>query len=159
MASPSGLFSLFDNAVKRFLPTQVSTSPAPGVPEPALTALAAVLVHVARVDGVIVKRERDYLVNVLVDRFGLQPADAGALLEKAQDAEQDPVGIVGVLRPLRREMDREERKRLIRTAWDVARVDGAVHAFEDDAIWRSARLLDLTEPEITALREEALAGR
>ncbi|MGI6244701.1 MAG: TerB family tellurite resistance protein [Pseudochelatococcus sp.] len=149
---------MVDNAVRRFLSRPASTSPAAATPEPVLMALAAVLVHVARVDGVIVKREQDYLVAALVERFGLPPADAQALLARAQDAERDSIGIAAVLRPLRRELDREERKRLIRIAWGVARSDGAVHAFEDDAIWRSARLLDLSESEIAALREEAAAN-
>lgn len=152
MASPMGLFSLLDNAVRHFLPTRLS----PGATSPGILALAAVLVHIARADGVIVKPEHDYLIALLVDHFGLLPGQARLLLEEAEAADRDAIGLVSLLRPLRRELDRDERKRLIRVAWGVARADGVVHSFEEDMIWRSARLLDLSENEIASLREEEL---
>lgn len=153
MAIPAGLFGLLDNVVRHFLPSKAI----PGAASPGLLALAAVLVHIARADGVIVKSEHDYVISLLVERFGLLPAQAHALFDEAEAADRESIGLVALLRPLRRTLDRDERKRLIRAAWGVARIDGAVHAFEDDMIWRSARLLDLTEAEISALREQELA--
>ena len=41
-------------------------------------------------------------------------------------------------------------------AYRVAAVDGFVHEFEDDLVWRIGRLLGLDEGAIAAIREDAL---
>ena len=50
----------------------------------------------------------------------------------------------------------EDRPRLLAMAYRVAAVDGFVHEFEDDLVWRIGRLLGFGEDDIAAIREDAL---
>lgn len=150
--SKGRLFSLFDGALQR-LSGEVGSLPGS---KAGAVAVATLLIHIARVDGNIVRREYDYLVTLLEQRFGLSAAQARNVLAYADEQEKEALNIAAYVRPLRRELNREERKKLILAAWDVARCDGTVHDFEEDVIWRSARLLDLDEAEIDDLRAQAM---
>jgi uncharacterized tellurite resistance protein B-like protein len=117
-------------------------------------AVAALLVHVARVDGRIVEAERARVTELLAARYGLDEVDAerlaargGALSRGAQLA--DLVEAVG-RGPL------EERRWLLAMAYKVAATDGAVEEFEEDLIWRAGRLLGFDDAAVRAIRAEAI---
>ncbi|MGO4571961.1 TerB family tellurite resistance protein [Microvirga sp. 2TAF3] len=50
----------------------------------------------------------------------------------------------------------DERPRLLALAYRVAAIDGVVHEFEDDLIWRMGRLLGLSAETLAAIKGEAL---
>jgi uncharacterized tellurite resistance protein B-like protein len=41
-------------------------------------------------------------------------------------------------------------------AYRIAALDGYLHEFEEDLLWRIGRLLGLSDSEVVALREKAL---
>jgi uncharacterized tellurite resistance protein B-like protein len=117
-------------------------------------AVAALLVHVARVDGSLGTLERDRLLRLFKDRFGLEEARAGRLIERAKnldDATPDVADLVEAVGS-----DPGERRRVLRMAYAVAVADGRLHEFEDDLVWRVGHLLGCSESEITVERRLAL---
>jgi uncharacterized tellurite resistance protein B-like protein len=118
--------------------------------------VAALLILIARADGRTLKVEEEGLRVLLGSRFGLTREQAERLLDHASEIE-------GTLDPSTTLIDRiaqdvafEDRPRLLALAYRIAAIDGAVHDFEDDLIWRTGRLLDLSDVEMAAIKADAL---
>jgi uncharacterized tellurite resistance protein B-like protein len=116
-------------------------------------AAAALLVHAASADGTVSAAERQTLEAGLRREFGLAPAEASRLFQTAKARDEEAVDLYAFTSVLKRRLDEPARQRLIRMMWELVLVDGAVHEFEDNTIWRVAELLGV------ASRERMLAKR
>ena len=129
---------------------------APAVDDEHLAA-TALLVHVARADGVLAEVETDRLRGIVRKSFAGSDADADALIARARafDAETRDMTVLTEL--IGREGSADERVRLLAMAWSVAGADGAIHEFEEALVWRLGTLLGLDEAAIAAARGTAQA--
>lgn len=131
-----------------------------GTDDPAETgehlSVAALLILVARADGRMLKVEEEGLRVLLGSRFGLTREGVERLLAHAAEVEGTLDPSTTLVDRLLQDVSVEDRPRLLALAYRIAAIDGTVHEFEDDLIWRTGRLLDLSEGEIAALRAEAL---
>lgn len=129
---------------------------APDLPDEHLAA-AALLVHVARVDGIIAEGERRSLLAFLQTNYGFEPASAQALLSRADrlDLEVDDVG--SLVEMLGHEGHGLDRARLLGMAYRVAAADGGLAEFEEDLLWRLGHLLGFDDHEIADARERNIA--
>lgn len=117
-------------------------------------AATALLVHVARADGVLDPAEAERLTRLVRSRFAATEAEATALIARAAafDAEtRDMSSLVELIG----EGDTEERERILAMAWSVAGADGDVHEFEEALVWRLGKLLGLDETAIGRARDGA----
>lgn len=119
---------------------------------------AALLVHAAAIDGAVSDVERDKLVVLLKQRFDLDDAAAGELVEQAVDAEQKAIDLYHFTHRINRTLDESGRLRMIEMMWTVAYADGAISEFEDNLIWRVADLLGVSSTERIALRRRVAAA-
>jgi uncharacterized tellurite resistance protein B-like protein len=130
-------------------------------PQPVLAApdearaLAALLMHVARVDGTLAPAERRQLVEALAQRFSLPATEAERLAEAGDEIAMRGEGLDGLATILGGEPAREERVHLLSLAFSVAAADGTLHELEDDWSHRLGQILGLTEAEIAMARAEA----
>ena len=106
-------------------------------------AIAALLVHVATVDGVLLDSENDALAKLLSDRFGLGRIAALSLMSSARKADSEANDFSGFAAELKRRLDIGERRQVIDLMWSIARADGEVHEFEEALIARVAGVLDI----------------
>lgn len=123
----------------------------------ALLSTAALLVLVTKVDGRLRPSELAGLSAFLGSRFGLTPEGVGEVLDEARaiTEEADPATLAErILHDLRA----PDRARLVALAYRMAILDGEVHEFEEDLIWRVARLLGIEEGDLAAIRRDALAA-
>ena len=131
-----------------------------GTDDPAETgehlSVAALLILVARADGRMLKVEEEGLRVLLGSRFGLTREGVERLLAHAAEVEGTLDPSTTLVDRLLQDVSVEDRPRLLALAYRIAAIDGTVHEFEGDLIWRTGRLLDLSEGEIAALRAEAL---
>lgn len=121
-------------------------------------AAAALLVHVARVDGTLAPVERERLARLLVGRFARTEAEAEALIARAIDIDDETRDVADLVAMIGRDASETERRSLLGMAWAVAAADGRVHEFEDDLVWRLGQLLGFEEAQITTARAVALAA-
>ena len=130
---------------------------APHLPDEHLAA-AALLVHVARVDGLIQDGERRSLLTFLETSYGLDGASAGALLARADrlDREIDDVG--SLVEMLGHEGHGVDRTRLLGMAYRIAAADGGLAEFEEDLLWRLGHLLRFDDAAIADIREQNVAA-
>jgi uncharacterized tellurite resistance protein B-like protein len=121
-------------------------------------AAAALLYHVVAIDGVVSASERQLLAKLLKDRFGLDDADTAALLRAGEAADKEAVDLYGFTSLLKRRLEQADRERIIEMMWELVFVDGSLHEFEDNVIWRVAELLAVPSQTRIRLKQEVRGG-
>ncbi len=117
-------------------------------------AAAALLVHVAEIDGFFDPSERRSLLLLLQQRFDLDSKAAGRLLAAAQKSDHEAVDLYGFTSILQQSMSLPERRRVIEMMWTIAYADGDAQEFEEKIIWRVSELLGVSANDRVALRRK-----
>ena len=117
-------------------------------------AATALLVHVARADGILDPAESERLVRLVRHHYAGTDAEAQALIARAGAFEAQTRDMASLVELIDRE-DAEERAGLLAMAWSVAGADGEVHEFEEALVWRLGALLGLDEAAIAGARSRA----
>ncbi|MGD9542269.1 TerB family tellurite resistance protein [Methylocystis sp.] len=118
-------------------------------------AAAALLVHIASVDGDFDDSEKARIRQLVEARFGLEGDEAAELIQAARESEADAVDLYRFTSVLKRRLDEEGRRQIVGMLWDMAHADGAVHEFEENVVWRVAELLGVSTRDRVELRREA----
>lgn len=126
-------------------------------PDDFRVAAAALLIHVASIDGVFSEAERDTLRDILRRRFSLDDASIDALIDEASAVEREAIDLYGFTAKLNRVLDAADRERMVGAMWDVVFADGKATEFESNLIWRAADLLGVSRETRIALRQQAEA--
>lgn len=116
-------------------------------------AVAALLVHLAAVDGVTGPEETAAIKGALQDHFGLSEDDVDRLVREAtrRDAESvDFYAFTTILSGL----PLNERIEIVRMMWAVVFADSTVHELEDNVVWRIAELIGIDARTRTTIRAQ-----
>lgn len=132
-------------------------APAPTrLPEPdARLALAALLVRVARTDGLYAIEEVERIEKILMARHHIGPFEAAKLRSEAEDLESQAPDTVRFTRSLKVAVPLEERAGILQALWSVALSDGERDSSEDQQMRLLANLLGLTDVESALARKRA----
>lgn len=122
-------------------------------------AAAALLVHVAAIDGEVTPVERERLHAVIKQRFGLDEAATDELVAEATQAEQQAVDLYHFTSLINRSLDEAGRLRIVEMMWEIVYADGRVTEFEDNLLWRAADLLGISSRERIELRRQVAGER
>lgn len=118
-------------------------------------ALAALLVRVARTDGLYAAEEVERIDRVLSRLHGLDPFAAARLRTDAEELEREAPDTVRFTRALKEATELADRSELLVALWSVALVDGLREAHEDRLMRLVANLLGLTDVESALARQKA----
>ena len=121
-------------------------------------AAAALLVHVAGIDGAIKDTEQAKLHAVLKQHFDLDDATTDQLVAQATAAEHESVDFYRFTSRLTHALDEVTRARIVEMMWQIVFADGAKTEFEDNLVWRASDLLGISQNERIALRDR-VAGQ
>lgn len=116
-------------------------------------AVAALLVHLVSVDGVIDAAEQDRLKDVLKARFSLSDKETSELIAIANERDKEAVDLYGFTSVLKRELDEAGRIEIIEMMWKLVFADGEIHEFEDNLVWRVAELLGVSRRDRIRMRQ------
>jgi uncharacterized tellurite resistance protein B-like protein len=122
-------------------------------------AAAALLVHVATLDGDLTVQAREKLRALLRAQFSLTDALTDELIEAAAAADREAVDFYHFTSLLMRTLNEQGRLRVVEMLWEIAFVDGAVSEFEDNVMWRVADLLAISSRDRIALRQRVAGDR
>lgn len=117
-------------------------------------AAAALLVHIVSVDGVVDEVERAALNEVLKQNYQLTPDMTAELIQAATRRDNEAVDLYGFTSVLKRNLEIEERLKVLEMMWELVYADGTVHEFEDNTVWRVAELLGISSRDRLALRRK-----
>ncbi|MFT4151385.1 MAG: TerB family tellurite resistance protein [Paracoccaceae bacterium] len=134
---------------------RLAGEPTPLPPHDARLALAALLVRVARTDGLYAAEEVERIDRVLTARYELSPFEAAALRADAEALEQSAPDTVRFTRALKDAVPLEDRAALVQALWSVALVDGGRDPDEDALIRMVSNLLGLTDRDSALARQRA----
>jgi uncharacterized tellurite resistance protein B-like protein len=132
-------------------------APAPArLPDPdARLALAALLVRLARTDGLYAAEEVDRIDRILMARHALSPFEAADLRATAEEMEVHAPDTVRFTRSLKEATALEDRAALLQAMWSVVLADGERDAAEDQMMRLVANLLGLTDVDSAHARQRA----
>nr|WP_281414033.1 TerB family tellurite resistance protein [Rhodoblastus sphagnicola] len=117
-------------------------------------ASAALLVHVAEVDGIFSESERRALLLLLQQRFDVSEDQAQKLLAAGRQSDREAIDLYGFTSLLKDAMSPPERRRLVEMMWTIAYADGGTVEFEENVIWRVSELLGVPARDRIALRRK-----
>ena len=122
-------------------------------------AAAALLVHVATLDGELTDTRRRKLHAILAAQYGLDAAATDELIAAATQDEREAVDFYHFTSLLMRTLDEAGRLRIVEMLWQMVYADGDVTEFEANVMWRVADLLAVSSRDRIALRERVAAAR
>src|SRR3984885_6042163 len=109
-------------------------------------AATALPVHVISLDGEPSEIEKRKLHTLLESRFKLDPGTADQLIASAPLVEGEAVDLYHFTSVIMRSVDEEGRLRIVEMMWELVYADGEVTEFEDNGVWRGARVFPLSSP-------------
>ena len=120
-------------------------------------ASAALLVHVAEIDGNFSGSEHRALALLLQQRFDLDAGGAEKLIAAAQKSDREAIDLHHFTSQLQRAMNLPARRRLVEMMWTVAYADVVADEFEENIIWRVSELIGVPSRDRIALRRKVRA--
>lgn len=121
-------------------------------------SVAAILVHIVAVDGVVTDDERRRLREVLKAHYQLSDAETETLVDEATQRDENAVDLYAFTSVLKRELDEEQRKAVVELMWEMVFADGEVSEFEDNVVWRVAELIGVSTRDRMVIRQQ-IEGR
>jgi uncharacterized tellurite resistance protein B-like protein len=106
-------------------------------------AAAALLVHIAEIDGEFDGEERARLQDIIETHFGLSKAQSSDLIRQAAESEHDALDLDDFTSVLKRVSSDDERRQVVAMLWEMAYADGEIHEFEESVVNRITELLDV----------------
>lgn len=143
---------------ERLLSGLLAPSPARLTQPDARLALAALMVRVARSDGIYADSETAHIDRVLARLHNLSPFAAAGLRTQAEVLEAEAPDTVRFTRALKAATAHEDRSELLSALWAIALADGARDAEEDRLLRLVANLLGLSDVDSALARQRAAKG-
>ncbi|UYN98704.1 MAG: TerB family tellurite resistance protein [Devosia sp.] len=116
-------------------------------------AVAALLVHLAAVDGSMGEDERRAIRGALMDHYDLDEPAVDKLIRDAAQQDADAVDFYKFTSGLTR-LEMDDRVEIIRMMWTVVFADRKNHELEDNMVWRIAELIGVSSRDRTILRNQ-----
>lgn len=141
-------------SIARLFGADTTTANAPLEPR---LAVAALLVHLATVDGVAKPEELRAISHALKDHYGLDDSAVARLIEDARRKDREAVDFYQFTSRLAR-LEPDEKIAIIGMMWQVVFADDTNHELEDNMVWRVAELIGVSARERTVLRNQMRRG-
>ena len=116
-------------------------------------AVAALLVHVISVDGIVEDSEKQRLKDIIKKNYGLSDGETSELISAARARDKEAIDLYGFTSVLKKRLDDTERQHVVEMMWEIVYADGMVHEMEDNTVWRVAELLGISSRDRIAMRK------
>jgi uncharacterized tellurite resistance protein B-like protein len=114
-------------------------------------SVAALLVHLAAVDGQVSAEEKTTIRKGLADTYGLNEAEVDSLVAEATRKDAEAVDFYRFTSGLST-LELEEKLEIIEMMWRIVFTDATNHELEDNMVWRVAELIGVSSRDRTVLR-------
>lgn len=121
-------------------------------------SVAAILVHIVAVDGIVTDDEKRRLREVLRAHYELSAEETERLVEEATERDESAVDLYAFTSVLKRELDEAQRRDVVELMWEMVFADGEVSEFEDNVVWRVAELIGVPARDRMVIRQK-IEGR
>ena len=147
--------------VRRLLPGEGQTAAAGPDDERRRLRVATcvLLLEVAHADDTLAETEDATVRDAAAVRFGLGPDEIADLLALADRQRHDASDLYRFARLINEHFTRPQKLAIVELLWRVVYSDGRLEQREDAVMHRVARLLQLRNEELIALKLQVKAGR
>ncbi|MCX5850465.1 MAG: TerB family tellurite resistance protein [Deltaproteobacteria bacterium] len=111
-------------------------------------AACALLIEMSRIDGEFGEGEREGILAILRDDYGLSDGDAGEIMKAADEELAGSRDLWEFTNFINQNFQREEKMQIIEMIWRIAYTDGRLDAHEDYLAHKMANLLRLNHQEL-----------
>jgi uncharacterized tellurite resistance protein B-like protein len=111
-------------------------------------AACVLLLETALTDDTFSEHERLHILQVLRERFGLEEADAEALLAEAAEERNASADLWRFTRMVNESFDVQEKIGIIEEIWRLVYADGELSSHEDYLLRKFRELLHLTHRQV-----------
>ena len=113
-----------------------------------LSAITALLVEAALIDGKFEDEEKNIIVSIIKNSFSVEEEnEIRLLIETAKEDIEGHGDLVTYTRTIKENWELEERVKVIEMMWKVCLVDGIVEPYEDMLIRRVAGLIYVSDKD------------
>lgn len=116
-------------------------------------SVAALLVHLAAVDGTMKEEETQTIRGALMDHYALDELAVDKLIKQAAQRDAEAVDFYSFTSGIT-QLPMEDRIEIIRMMWSVVFADRNNHELEDNMVWRIAELIGVSSRDRTILRNQ-----
>jgi uncharacterized tellurite resistance protein B-like protein len=145
------------NRLKTLIANDTPPTEAPAPADRLHVAAAALLIRAAQIDGEVDSHEQQLLQRLVGPYFGLDDAEAAALLDQAGAAIDAANDLFQFTQQINASFAPEHKIMLVELLWRVVLADGVVDDYEANLIRRVAGLIHVTDTEAGAARKRAEA--
>lgn len=146
---------MFGSLLKRL--TEAQTTPLRD--DDARLSLTALLVRVAKSDGVFDAREIDRVDRIVMSRYGLTRDEATELRRQAEILESEAPDTVRFTRAIKDAVPYEERQAVIEALWQVVLADGERDDLENSLLRMLANFLGVNDRDSALVRQRVEAAQ
>lgn len=125
----------------------------------ARVAAAALLVEVVKADADVAPDEKAALLAAAGRKFGLEPAEAEALIALAEEESREAVDLYQFTSAINQAFGPEQKQRLVEELWRVALADEVLHRHEEYVIRKVADLIHLPHSGFIAAKLRVTGAR
>ncbi len=118
-------------------------------------ATAVLMVDVARADHVFEESEFDSMLQLIESHFELSPEQAATLVNAAGETADDMVSLYEFTQLLNKQLDENEKTRIVSLLWQVAYADGQLDKYEDSLVLKISDLLHVSRGRVMRLKHDA----
>ena len=122
----------------------------------ALSSIVALLVEAASVDGNIGGEEKSHISLILKKQLNIEETEANEILQEAIIKSQDQIEIWSKTHDIRKEMDYEERLKIVELMWEIVLVDQVLDVFESQLMRRVSGLLFVSDVDSGNCKKRAI---
>ena len=121
-------------------------------------AAAALLVEVVKADTRIGPEEKAAVMAAAQRKFGLEAAEAEALIQLAEAESREAVDFYQFTSAINQSFTPQQKQRLIEELWRVAAADEVIHRHEEYVIRKVADLIHVSHSAFIAAKLRVLEG-
>jgi len=111
-------------------------------------AACALMLEMAGIDSEFSEKEKEDIIRILKNNFGLKDEDAHELIVSAEEELNNSVDYWSLTNMINKNYSREEKSDIIELIWRVVYSDGILDKHEDYLVHKLAKLLKLSHEEL-----------
>ena len=111
-------------------------------------AVCALLVEMARIDGEFSSDERQRIITIMRERYGVRDEDIQLVIEEAEREAHQATSYWQLTRVINANYDSDEKIAIVKLLWDVIHTDGTVEKHEEYLVRKLASLLNVSHADM-----------
>ena len=111
-------------------------------------ATCALLLEMAHIDGEFSELEKESILEVLKNKYGLSVEHAAALMQAGEDELEKSIDLWQFAKRINENYSTEEKTEIIETVWHLIYTDGVLDKHEDYLVHKLAKLLRLSHEQL-----------